>query len=414
MKKGNSIKIIKQQFIFNRSLIIFTLSMFLIVACVEPYQGDIPNFDDVLVVNAILTNENKTQKLTLTRSYRFEEDGPQAETNAHVLITTDGGLEFAFEETKPGTYESLQPFAAEMQKSYTLLITTANGNNYSSKPMQLPVSSTSIDKVYAERITNDNGEEGMAIYVDSFDPTGNSKYYRHDYIETFKIIAPYWSPYDVFLIGEGELQDYFAVILREREERVCYGTNNAKDIVIASTNGLIEDRLKKHNIRFVNRDDYMLSYRYSILVKQYVQTPETFSYYETLKGLSQSSNNIFSEDQPGFLAGNIFSIDDPSENIAGFFEVSTVAEKRLFFNYEDFFPNEDLPPYVTSCFLEAPTSEGFKGERDQTNVIKSQTVRFYDFNTNQIPGGGGFLLVKEECGDCTTLGSNKVPDFWEE
>jgi hypothetical protein len=69
---------------------------------------------------------------------------------------------------------------------------------------------------------------------------------------------------------------------------------------------------------------------------------------------------------------------------------------------------------VTSCFLEAPTSEGFKGERDQTNVIKSQTVRFYDFNTNQIPGGGGFLLVKEECGDCTTLGSNKVPDFWEE
>ena len=58
--------------------------LFLIVlfGCVEPYEGTVPDFDDVLVVNAIITNEYKRQEVDLTRSYRFGDNGPSAEKNA--------------------------------------------------------------------------------------------------------------------------------------------------------------------------------------------------------------------------------------------------------------------------------------------------------------------------------------------
>lgn len=385
----------------------------MIGACTEPYIGPLGDYEDVLVVSGIITNEYKPQTIELSRSYSFEEEGPQAERNAQVRVTTNTGEEYFFREGTPGTYISQVPFAAEISKQYTLHINTSSGKSYASSPMDLPVESTSIDKVRAERIINDEGVEGMAIYVDSYDPANESHYYRFDFDETYKIIAPYWSPYDAVFVIEGVSTYDIPVILREQEERICYGTNSSKSILLKSTAGLIEDRIKNHLVRFINRRDYMLSYRYSILVKQYVQSPETFSYYEALRGLSGASDQVFSEDQPGFLAGNIYSDQDANEHVVGFFEVSAVAEKRIFFSYGDYFPNEDLPPFITGCEPFAPSSAGTLGTRELVNLIREGSVRFYDFNrTPSDPNEGEYLVVRPECGDCTVLGSNKVPDFW--
>lgn len=388
------------------------LFIFIMYRCVEPYEGTVSDFEDVLVVNAIITNEYKRQEVDLTRSYRFEDNGPTAEKNATVILLDGDGGEFEFEETEPGKYLSVNPFAVEIGRNYSLLITTVNGNSYASNTMQLPVSSTTIDNLYAERITSNDGIEGMGIFVDSFDPLGESYYYRHEYEETYKIIAPFWSPFDLVVVSEGWQTIDMRVILREREEKLCYGTDLSNTLILHSTKELTEDRLSRYNVRFIDRDNYILSYRYSILVKQYVQSPESFSYYETLKGLSQSSGNIFSEDQPGFLAGNIFSLNDSKENVAGFFEVATIAEKRIFFNYEDFFPGEELPPFLKECFLKAPSLEGTLGNRSLLNAIYEGSVSFYDYNRNPGPNEGHYLMVRSECGDCTTLGSNVAPDFW--
>ena len=379
-------------------VILFTL----VSSCIEPFEGAVNSFEDVLVVNATLTNENKKQEVLLTRSFRFEEEVAPAEENAEVIVRTDNGDQYMFEEVAPGKYLSNVAFAAEMNKEYTLSILTENGQSYTSSSMELPVENTSIDNVYAERTTNNDGIEGMGIFVDSFDPSGNSNYYRHEYIETFKIIAPAWTPFDIVVLNEGVSTFNTAIILREREERTCYGTNPSRSILVASTLALSEDRLTKYNVRFIERDNYILTHRYSVLVRQYVQSPEAFSYYETLRGLSQTSGNVFSEDQPGFLAGNIFSSENPTENVAGFFEVAAVAQQRIFFDYEDFFPNEEAPPYISDCTPFSPSAEGSLGERDLANLIYADAIRYF------APG----QVVTDRCGDCTVLGSNVVPDFW--
>ncbi len=381
---------------------VLILFLTMVSSCIEPFEGAVNSFEDVLVVNATITNEIKKQEVSLTRSFRFEEEVAPAEVNAEVVIRTEDGDQYIFEEVSPGKYESIIPFAAEINKEYSLTILTEGGSSYESSTMQLPVQETNIDDLYAERITNDDGIEGVGIFVDSFDATSNSNYYRHEYIETFKIIAPFWSPFDIVVTGEGVSTFSTAIILREREERTCYGSAPSKNIQVASTLALSEDRLTKYNVRFIEADNYILTHRYSVLVRQYVQSPAAFSYYETLRGLSQTSGNVFSEDQPGFLAGNIRSIENPRENVAGLFEVAAVDEKRIFFDYEDFFPNEAPPPYISDCIPFSPSTEGGLGERDLLNLIYDDAVRYY------APG----LVVTNRCGDCTTLGSNVIPDFW--
>ena len=63
-------------------------------------------------------------------------------------------------------------------RKYQLIINTIDGKVYNSKPTQL-TQVTPISDVYAERTTDGFNNDGMAIYVDSYDPTNNSNYYRH-------------------------------------------------------------------------------------------------------------------------------------------------------------------------------------------------------------------------------------------
>ena len=339
------------------SNVVTILVLVIMNSCIEPYEGSFDLFEDTLVVNAILTNEYKKQEIQLARSYEFGENGPVPERNAYVTITDANGLIFEFEEVEPGSYISLNTFAADIDNSYFLSIRTEDEKSYRSENMELPKATTKLDKLYVERTANDKGVDGLKIFVDAFDPAKSSNYYRYKFIETYKIIAPFWTPYDRVLLFETAPRtpdDQFAgpefgTVLREREERLCYGTGTSKTINLIKTSNLSEDRISRHEVRFIAHDNYIITYRYSILVRQYIQSAKAFEYYEVLKGLSQSSTDLFSEDQPGFLTGNIFAVENTKENVAGYFEVATIDEKRIFFNYEDYFPGETLPPYFIEC-----------------------------------------------------------------
>ena len=387
----------------------------MVSSCIEPFELPSLAFEDVLVVSALITDEAKHQEVQLSRSFRFGEDGAQTENNAEVSISDGTGNEYLFEQHSSGKYISTTAFAAVPNRDYQLHITTENGKRYTSSTMQLPVN-TPLESIYAERTTNDNEVEGMAIYLDSYNPNGNSRYYRYAYEETYKIIAPQWTPEDLVVQFEGFSTFGLAVVLREREERVCYGTDPSREILLNSTVNLAEDRVQSFQARFIDRANYILTHRYSILVRQYVLSQESFDYYQTLQGLSQSENTVFSEDQPGFLEGNVYAVDDSKENVAGFFEVSGVNEKRIFFDYEDFFPGEPPPPYAIPCDVTvAPGTEGPRGSRPLLEAIYADEVRFFGYNnTNPGVGEGPYLMVFPKCGDCTTLGSNIVPEFWTE
>jgi len=390
----------------------------LLTSCVEEIDFIEPNetFESALVIEATITNELKQQEIILSRTYAFEEEGPNPESGASVIIESSQGV-FSFSETASGIYLSDTEFAAQNNVDYQLRITANNGRVYSSIITQLTQSSE-IENIYALRENNTEGENGMAIYLDSFDPTGNSKYYRYTYEETYKVIAPDWKPEELIVIGSVFPDCTVELVNRVEEAKTCYGSASSTNINVLSTSGLSEDRVSNHKIRFINSNDYILTHRYSILVKQYIQSFEAHSYYKTLQDFT-GEGSVFSQSQPGFINGNIVSETNTDEKVIGFFDVSTVSEKRLFFNYEDFYPDESQPPFYTACNSYAPDlvtgipPVQFCGEL--ITGLTRETITYYDVNefpNEEFPGP--YFMIVRPCGDCTALGSNVIPDFWEE
>ncbi len=428
--------------------------LILMSACIEPFDigPEIEDSGSILVVEATLTNEMKKHQIILSRtipvgtdsivnfdaevrfvpSIRFDSVVPTFvvyERNANVIITNGTGHKFLFFEVSPGTYESTETFQAEENMDYTLDITTSSGENYRSTAMSISGRSQ-LDSVYSQRTINSNGEEGMAIYVDGSDPNGTSNHFRYEYEETYKIIAPKWTPYEFEILNDGSVMGEVPAVQlvpRVREEQVCYNTVSSSDIIVENTSNLGMPDVQNKLVRFITRDNPIISHRYSILVKQYSQSLEAFDYYQTL-GSFASSENVFSQVQPGFIEGNVDAINH-NNMVLGFFDVVAVDQKRLFFNYADFFPGEPLPPYfqnfdcerLLSPKLGDPERDGPSppppGQCPQPLIprLKLELVEYY--LDNSIPPDvceGPYFVTPRICGDCTILGSNVPPDFWTE
>jgi hypothetical protein len=405
--------------------IIITGILLSAISCVDEIPLETDSFESVLVIEATITNENKQQQILLSRSFMFDSISVQ-ESGATVKVIDDAMNTYTFLETEPGVYKSQSPFAALPNRNYNLSV-VAGGSEYGSSEMQL-TQATTIDNLYFERDFNENGIEGVSVYIDSYDPTDNSKFYRHEYEETYKIIAPLYSPLEMisndveFPIPSAdqpnfssfqEFVDFLVTTqLRPEQEQICYNTINSNTIITTSTLDLLEDRLDNYRVRFIGRDNSEIMHRYSILVKQFVQSLEAHTFYETLKTQS-ISENVFSETQPGFLVGNLFHLSNPNEKVIGFFEVTSVDAKRVFFNYTDLFPGEELPPYYVQCdnFFKPDilTVDFLTGTWSGSPLVQAINNGFQYFDNE---GDPPYRLVLNVCGDCTNLGSNEIPDFW--
>ena len=407
-------KIIKKQYIICLAIItVYTGS------CVEPFEIETMTFEDALVIEATITNELKYQNINLTRTFEFEEDGPSAETNATVKIVDDVQNIYNFEETTPGKYISTSVFSAVSNRTYQLTINTSNGRVYTSQPIQL-TQITQISDIVALRNTDDI--DRVSIYVNSFDPSGNSRYYRYEYEETYIIVPPFFSPLDVIILSDVPpftVNTSVTTAPRAQEERFCFNTLFNNNIIQTQTTSLFEDRVSQFPIHSISRNNPILRDRYSILVKQYVQSLEAFTYYKVLNELS-GSESILSQNQPGFINGNLTSIDNPDEKVLGFFEIASVSSKRLFFNYRDIFPDGNRPFYFAKCGTEDLESPLLVDENDPNispliNKIISDTIKHFETNFDffgEIDEKQPYRMTNRACGDCTVFGTNIKPDFW--
>nr|WP_299070601.1 DUF4249 domain-containing protein [uncultured Allomuricauda sp.] len=386
----------------------FLVVLFCANSCVEPFEISPQTFDDVLIVEATLTNEGKTQVISLSRTGILGSIEPVSEVGADVIVTVDSNTIQRFIESEPGIYKSEFEFAALPNNTYQLMINTTDGNSYSSS-MEVLSSETVIDEVMARKIINDDGIEGIEITVNSFDPSGQSNYYRYSYEETYKIIAPQWNQFEAYVISEDPpLAD---IRLRSQEELICYGSSNSSTSILFSTTSLTEDRVSEFPIRFIERSDFIIAHRYSILVRQMVQSEKAFDFYEKLRALS-SQGNLLSQSQPGFLIGNIFPDGQTTKAVTGYFEVSSVSSKRIFFDFEDFFDDNSIPSYIVGCdqlFTPSLDIDRF-GNSELILAIQNNSLEFFNDNVPAIPGP--FIMVPRICGDCTVIGSNVVPEFW--
>lgn len=389
---------------------LFYLIFIITISCTEPYTLETENFEDLLVVEATVTNEYKKQTVKLSRTIPLEQNTPKIEHGANVKITTNTGLEFLFIEEND-IYVSIEEFKIEPNINYTLHIQTSNGNTYISSNETMPTA-IEIESLNAIQKT-ENDILGVAININSTDPTNTAKYYRYEFEETYKIIPPFWSPNKLEIGPNEEL----IVSPRTTETKICYSSDFSKTININTTENQNNDIINNYRVHFLPKNSPKITNRYSILAKQYILTPNAYSFYKTLKSLS-STGSLLSQVQPGFIKGNIKNTNNPDEKIVGYFDVCTISKKRIFFNFDDLFPLESSSSYFYECDIEdydsnfatlAPFSPYFGARNQLIFGVTNNIIIYYNHDSET----GIYLMISPPCGDCTTFSSNIEPDFWQ-
>ncbi len=399
-------------------ILAFISIILLISSCIEPIDFSTVSVESNLVVNARITNEFKLHTVELSRTIPVDSSNVSPETNAKVSLLDETGFVYNFQETSSGIYNSVNEFAAEANKTYTLNIETSNGRKYSSSAETLP-SDASIAEITTNVENNEiAGTEELVIKVNSNISGGEGKYYRYEYDETYKIKTPIWSSRKLLVISDKPPYEFQLVDKTPEEDGIgfCYGNQQSKRILVTETLSLAQDQVVGFPIRQIPLDDYIIGIRYSILIKQYVINRTTFEFYSLLETFS-NPDDIFSQTQVGNIVSNIKSVEQPIEDkVIGFFDVSSVSTKRFFFNRNDV-TDTKFVNYRTLVGCEERVNPDIIGPTGNSPLlIRLQTGWIYQSPPDLpiIPPNKLYQLAQKPCGDCSHLGPVNPPEFWVE
>jgi hypothetical protein len=371
--------------------LVFTIFLF-IAGCVEKFTPNIHTPRYYLIVNGLITNQPEVYTVNLFWSITPGEKTSVPVTGCDVTVYDDLGRVYQFTESStPGYYISdTTTFRGVIGRKYTLHIETNNAtplqHSYESEQVEMkavpPIDSLYYEKVIIREKTPTSGaHEGCQIYLDTYDPRGSCRFYRWDYAETWKFNIPW----------EGVAN------------KLCWISENSKNINIKSTMVLSQDRIQRYPLYFISNITDRLSERYSILVNQYSISEKDYSYWEQARNLTQNNGGLY-DIIPYSLAGNLICIEDPGEQVLGYFSVSAKSSKRIY------------------------VDEIFKG---LVNIYKDCPADTFNFaNPNLIPGLNAYRWIiyechgscgdveittnEHSCADCTVRGTKIKPDFWED
>lgn len=409
--------------------IIILFIIIFVYSCIEPYQLETNTFEDVLVVECTIDNEMKNQKINLSRVFKLEENEPSTEKNALVRIEDSNQNVYNFSENELGVYLSDSEFKAFPNVGYTLFVTTSDGKKYESSEEFLTAESI-IDNLYPEKSIV-NSEQGVQVYVDSNGDLGPAKYFRYEFEETYKVVTPKIITQNIELTNINTIPATFSydivVTPTTEEKHIGYVTNPQIEIIQTSNTNSLNNSIVKFPIRFMAESDFRIREKYSILVRQYVQSPESYNFYRILKQLG-SLESILLENQPGLIHGNVYSVTNTEEKVVGFFDVSSVSEKRIFFNYFDFNFTKPFYPYLcqidTLDYRDNTSADFDRNDRaTMYNLLEVKTPpwELLDIIYEEALDDDGniilvpiYILLTPECGNVTSFASNIKPEFWED
>ena len=88
-------------------------------ACIEPYDPDITGYEDILIIDGLLTDDPESSVIRLSRSFHYNEVIELPESGATVLIKDDLDNVTSLYEKSPGVYRSEDPgFRGIVGRSY--------------------------------------------------------------------------------------------------------------------------------------------------------------------------------------------------------------------------------------------------------------------------------------------------------
>ncbi|WP_291203600.1 DUF4249 domain-containing protein [Dyadobacter sp.] len=354
-------------------------------SCIEPFSPpEVTNPGTYLVVDGFLNVNGDTSKVVLSHTQGVNDDKQFVrESGATITADAENGESYAFQDMGDGSYK-LAPTNFNSGVKYRLRIKRFNGREYESD--YVVVSKTPpIDSVTYRM---DPGRNRMMIYVNTHDPSNQTRFYRWSFDETYEYRMAYYSS----LTRDYKTKE---IVPRSDNINVCWRTLSSGDIKLGSTIKLSQDIIRDLPVNIVDIGTNKLYFGYSILVKQYGLTREAFEYWTDLAKTTQGTGSLF-DPQPSQVTGNIHAKADAKELVFGYFSAAQEQTKRIFIR-------EALGAYPRCTPPDTLTfDEAFNGS----------AVLLY-FYMGDPTTKSGYLGTSESCADCRSQGGTTTkPSFW--
>ncbi len=307
----------------------------LLCSCREIYEPELPVQPSILVVDGLITNEQREHTVNLTRAVKFDTTANIPETKATVYVQDNKGNIFYFTEKWPGKYVSDKTtFKPVVGYKYTLVIKTQNGKFYKTDEQELlpPGNLSDINPTPKKvpfylmvdnkmRVLDINGAEFSASFNVS---KSNNPYYRF----SNTLIAEFYS----------KVEDSVNFCFRKYESDVNFMLS---DIQVGSA-GTFQQKLgflpventfygiTDHFTTSPDGDVYTLRelFHYYITIRQFHLNKTTFDMYRSMNQQLSATQKMF-DPVTAQLKGNIKCVTDPKELVLGLFEVSSVYTKTF-------------------------------------------------------------------------------------
>lgn len=401
-----------QKEIIKYAVIMWILSM--VSDCRKSYApSEITANHLFLTVDGLINmNVNTESSFKLTRSQKLSDTFPSIpELGATVNIMNGAGISFPLTDTGfNGIYVSTALTLDPSQK-YILTVTTKDGNQYASEPVT-PKQTPPIDSVYWTLGTDGStGEQAINIFLNTHDPSNNTRFYRWDFTETWEHESLYKT---LYLVLNNKI-----VLVYDSAKHAwhCWSSASSTNILLGSSAALSTDIISRAPVARIYQNDPRMDSRYSILVRQYAIDASTYDYWALVQKQSETLGSLF-DTQPAQLTGNMHNQKEPAEPVYGFVSASTVQEKRIFISNHDVSGWKSVPTQKCNqlaYFVDTPTQDS------NTYYETDPNFTFYSFGSLQsnLPGGkplkGPFqFLITPACLDCTFQGgSTSKPPFWQ-
>ncbi len=369
--------------------------MFVCTSCVEVYFPDIEKYENVLVVEGMITDESGPYIIKLSVSSQISKSEYTPYPYAEVIIFDDVGNSETLTENNPGEYSTATDgIQGVVGRKYKIQIKTPDNKIYSSDFEKL-IAAVEIDSVYAnieyrQSLNLPYDLVGLQFYVDTKLATTDTNYYMWRLESTYE----FNSSFLISHIYDGVLKpNYNCDTLY-----TCWKTDVLGDIIVSNTVNLSEPKITGFPLNYVSTEDRDLSIRYSLLVKQFTITEKVYDFWHRIEDLNSGQGALFSS-LPYQIRGNIHCETDEEEPVLGYFMAAGISEKRIFVD------RPELVFHYWQCYLTRADYEAFGYIRWTGPEIWPLYV------TTSISGRKA--LPHQDCIDCTRKGGTvSMPEFW--
>lgn len=363
-----------------------TLFFFLLWACVDRLQFDIPKSSNYgIVVDGFITDQPSPYTVKISKAFDIEskETIKTPITVKHLILSDDHGFSEELTESNSGIYQTkVAGIRGQIGRVYQLRVELLDGKIYESVPDTL-LSAGKMDSVYYSfaPVANGNGsiEYGFDIFANSSQGNSSSSRFLLNMTGTYKADTNPESTKGGCFYLDGKC-NYLPACTGLRNvnatsaglpvyERIepcscctCWYNIFNSSPVLKDDQFTTSDNFRGLKINRIPLNGWIFMHKIRVEGQLFSLTDRTFRFWRAVKDQREATGSLF---QPvsGKIPINFIQLSGAKSPVQGLFYAAAVSSKSIYIRRSDI-PNESMIPAISggniSCLELFPNSTAVK------------------------------------------------------